>query len=94
MRSSGIEVILIEAPLHPAAADLYDTRLRDEFLAFASALASDHGARFVGLDAMQPFAESDFFDLVHVNKEGSRKIVSGLAAGLRAAGIQGSAAGV
>ena len=35
LSNAGVKVLIAEAPLHPAAAELYDTSLRTEFLDFA-----------------------------------------------------------
>jgi hypothetical protein len=70
--------------MHPAARDLYDTRLADDFLAFARALSREQGARFLSLAELPRFAESDFYDLVHTNRRGAAKITRAMLRGLRA----------
>ncbi len=84
----GARVAIVEAPLHPAAADLYEPALRQEFLAFARSLQAELGIAFLPLESFEPYAESDFADLVHVGPEGVRKLTRSLVAGLRAAGIR------
>jgi hypothetical protein len=89
LEGSGIEVVLVEAPLHPSTADLYDTALRQDFLAFAESLVCELGATFVPLEAMAPFHAEDFADLNHFSirgsRDGARKLSEGMVAGLRAA---------
>ena len=50
-------------------------------------LHDELGVAFLPLDAFEPFAESDFADLVHVGPEGVPKLTRSLIAGLRAAGV-------
>ncbi len=83
LREAGIEVVIVEGTAHPAAADLYDTSIRADFLAFADALVEDFGVRFVRLTEMAPLAESDFYDLLHTNAEGAAKITAAMLSGLR-----------
>ena len=87
LRAAGVRVAIVEGPLHPASADLHESELRGEFLAFARSLQDDLGIAFLPLDALEPYAESDFADLVHVGPEGIPKLTRSLVAGLRAAGI-------
>ena len=87
LRAGGVRVAIVEGPLHPAAVDLYESDLRGEFLAFVHSLQVEFGVGFVPLEAFEPFAESDFADLVHVGPEGIRKLTRRLIAGLRAAGV-------
>ena len=87
LRAAGVRVAIVEGPLHPAAVDLRDPGLRGEFLAFARSLQAEYGIAFLPLEAIEPYAESDFADLVHVGPEGVPKLTRSLVAGLRAAGI-------
>jgi hypothetical protein len=87
LRRGGVEVVIAEGALHPAAADLYDPRLRAEFRRFGRSLARDLGAHFVSGAAMAPFAESDFYDLVHLNRAGSAKLTRAMVRALRRTGI-------
>jgi hypothetical protein len=89
LREAGLEVVLVEGVLHPAARDLYDTGLRQEFAAFARGLEADLGVRFIPLEQMPRFAESDFYDLIHTTRRGAAKITHAMLRGLRAAGIEG-----
>jgi hypothetical protein len=91
LREAGIEVVIVQGTMHPAAVDLYDTRLRAEFLAFAEELAEHLGAHFVALEQMERLAESDFYDLIHTTRRGAAKITRGILRGLRATSIDWSA---
>ena len=73
LRAAGVRVAIVEGPLHPAAVDLRDPELRGEFLAFARSLQDQLGIAFLPLEAIEPYAESDFADLVHVGPEGVPK---------------------
>jgi hypothetical protein len=86
LREAGVRVAIVEGPLHPASADLYDAGLRREFLAFAHRLEQELDVEFLPLESLAPYAESDFYDLVHVGPEGVPKLTRSLIAGLRAAG--------
>jgi hypothetical protein len=90
LREAGLEVVLVEGALHPAARDLYDTRLRQEFVAFARKLDADLGVRFIPLEQMPRFAESDFYDLVHTTRRGAAKITRAMVRGLRKAAVEGA----
>jgi hypothetical protein len=87
LRAAGIEVVIVQGVLHPAAQDYYDPARREEFARFAAGLERELGARFVPIAAMEPFAESDFYDLIHVTHAGSAKVTRGILAGLARAGI-------
>lgn len=87
LREANVRVAIVEAPLHPAAVDLYDPALRGEFLAFMRSLEDAFGIAFLPLEAVETYAESDFSDLVHVGAEGIPKLTRSLIAGLRATGL-------
>jgi len=87
LTGAGVRVAIVEGPLHPAAADLFDTKLRGEFLAFMGSLERAYGIAFLPLEELEPYYESDFQDLVHVGAEGVPKLTRSLVAGLRAAGV-------
>jgi hypothetical protein len=88
LRAGGVAVAIVEGPLHPAAADLYDRRLRGEFLAFARSLAREPGVVFRPLEESEPYYESDFADLVHLGPEGVPKLTRAMVAGLESAGLK------
>jgi hypothetical protein len=83
LREAGIEVVILEGVMHPAARDLYDTSIRGEFLVFARELARDTGAHFVSTREMPLFAESDFYDLVHTNHRGAVKLTRSMLRAVR-----------
>jgi hypothetical protein len=87
LRAAGVEVVILQGAMHPAADDLYDTSLRREFEAFAQALVRDLGVRYVPRAQMPPLAESDFYDLVHTNRRGAGKLTRAMLRGLRATAI-------
>lgn len=93
LREAEIEVVILQGTMHPAALDLYDLRLRDDFLAFARELAEEQGAVFLPLSELPRFAESDFYDLVHTTQQGSHKLTRGLVRGLRATPIEWGSGG-
>jgi hypothetical protein len=83
LRADGVEVIVIEGPLHPRAAELYDVRLRDDFLVFMQRLTREHGVRFTRLEALPPFEARDFEDLLHVAPSGTLKLTGAILRALR-----------
>ena len=87
LREADVQVVIVQGVLHPAAGDLFDSSLVGDFLAFARRLADDHGVIFVSRAEMKPFAESDFYDLIHTDARGARKLTRGMVAGLRATPI-------
>jgi hypothetical protein len=83
LRAAGVEVILMEGPMHPAAAEVYDTRLRGEFLAFVERLEREQGIHFTPLEAMPRFVAADFKDLFHTRGSGTRKLTNAAVRALR-----------
>ena len=82
-RGVGAAVVLVEAPLHPAAAELYDTRWRRAFTEFAEALAEETGVDFLPLEKTGPFEIRDFSDLLHTSFTGAVKLTRGIVDALR-----------
>jgi hypothetical protein len=78
LRAAGVEVIVVEGPLHPGAAELYDVGLREDFLAFMQRLTREHGVRFTRLEALPRFEAKDFKDLLHVRASGTLKLTSAI----------------
>jgi hypothetical protein len=75
LRRDGVEVIVLEGPLHPLAAKLYDAKgLGRRFRAFARELEEELGVHVVTLDEMPPFAPTDFKDLIHLQGAGTLKL--------------------
>jgi hypothetical protein len=91
LRTAGVEVVLVQGAMHPAAQDYYDPARRQEFVDFAAALERELGARFVPRSAQESLAESDFYDLIHVTRAGAAKVTRGILAGLSGAGIAAEA---
>jgi len=87
LRAAGVEVVVVQGDMHPAAQDYYDPARREEFVRFATGLEAELGARFVPLSAQEPLAESDFYDLIHVTRAGAAKVTRAILAGLERAGI-------
>ena len=85
LRERGVEVLVVEGPLHPRAASIYDAGLRREFLAFMDRLERELGVRFTPLESMPPFRPVDFKDLLHTSGNGSFKLSAGIGRALRAA---------
>lgn len=73
LREMGIEVMLIEPPIYPGTALLYDATIRDDFVAFARELVRDQGVHFFSLDDGPGFVEADFGDLTHLDRPGAIK---------------------
>jgi len=82
---AGVTVIIVEPPLDPLTAELYDTSIRGDFLEFAAQLQERYSARFVPLERSGPFPSEDFADLVHLDAEGSRKLTRAALLDLRQA---------
>ncbi len=85
LRERGVEVVVVEGPLHPRAAGIYNASLRREFLAFMRRLERELGVRFTPLEAMPPFRPGDFKDLLHTAGNGSFKLSNSIGRALRAA---------
>lgn len=66
-----IRVLIVEVPLHPLAALLYDLATRDDFRAFADELALDPRIDMLELTQLPPFREDEFNDLTHLNAVGA-----------------------
>jgi hypothetical protein len=78
LRAAGVEVIVVEGPLHPGAAELYDVGLRKGFLAFMHRLTREHGVRFTPLEELPHFEAKDFKDLLHVGPSGTIKLTGAI----------------
>ncbi len=88
LREAGVLVVIVQGLMHPAAQDYYDPARREEFRHFAAGLEAELGARFVPASSLEPLAESDFYDLIHVNRAGAAKVTRGILAGLARGGIR------
>jgi len=78
LRQNDVEVIVVEAPVHPAAGEIYDSDLRAAFLEFAGDLETRYGLHFVSLEAMPSFGAKEFIDMVHLDKVGARKLTQAI----------------
>jgi hypothetical protein len=82
LRAAGIRVVVLDFPENPVLEDpearaLYDTALSDAVAQRLDADASARGARFV--DLRHDLLAEDFYDLIHPNLSGSRKLSDRLA---------------
>src|SRR5262249_54429071 len=83
LRAAGIRVVVLAFPENPVLEDpearaLYDTRLSDAVAHRLDADATARGARFV--DLRHVLDAEDFYDLIHPNVSGSRKLSERLGA--------------
>ena len=83
LRAAGADVILVEAPLSPMAAEYYDATIREEFVAFARDLARDPGVHFVPLERSPRYPEEELIDLVHLKPAGAQKLTAAILGALR-----------
>ena len=75
LRARGREVLIVEGPLHPLCAELYDQgTTRAQFVDFARRLEREHGAHFLALEDSGPFVEGDFSDPLHLLARRGREI--------------------
>ncbi len=74
LQEAGIEVVIVETPLHPATRELYDSGLRAEFLELANGLDEMPGVTFLSLDEVGPFGAEDFGDVLHLGRSGQERI--------------------
>ena len=88
---AGIEVVIVETPLHSVSAELYDVGLRTEFLELARELSDKPGVTFVSLDESGPFVDEDFGDILHLGDLGQDKLSRAVLPALRAS-LAGSSA--
>jgi hypothetical protein len=85
LSEAGIRVMIVEAPLHPMTAELYDRTISAEFVGFARGLENDLGVRFIPHEATGTYAHGDFIDFVHLGASGSSRftrVVASASAGL------------
>lgn len=71
LREGGVQVVLAETPLHPAAAAFYESALRGDFEALARRLEAQEGAHFIAREAFGSFARDEFRDVLHLNGRGA-----------------------
>jgi hypothetical protein len=93
LRARGVEVLVVEGPLHPRARQLYDAGLRRDFLAFMERLERELGVHFTPLEELPPFPAGDFKDLLHTRGSGSAKLTDAIVRALRASFPAGAAGG-
>ena len=75
LTSAGVEVVVMEAPLHPVAYELYDPSHRRAFLRFMQGLEEETDLlHFVPLERLPPFSSDDFGDLQHVAPRSAAKL--------------------
>ena len=86
---AGIEVVIVETPLHPVSAELYDVGLRASFLALARELDAMAGVTFLSLEDTGPFLPEDFGDLLHLGATGQAKLSGALLATVSGGGRAG-----
>ena len=82
LRAAGIVVVLVEAPVHPVATEIYSAKLTAEFRDFAAGLAQSPGIEFVPLTTLESFETGDFNDLLHTGPRGAEKLTEGIVRGL------------
>jgi hypothetical protein len=83
LRGAGVEVFIVECPLHPLAAEIEEPGSREEFSALATALAAETGAHFLPLEAMPPYLSTDFNDLLHLGPTGADRLTNAVVSILR-----------
>jgi hypothetical protein len=72
---AGIRVLVVEPPMHPISAELYDVGTRLSFRRFIDELVESGLVHFVPVDSMPPFDADDFIDLIHLNLAGRSKLM-------------------
>ena len=87
LRDAAVRVVLVEGPLNPVTAELYDVRVRRSFLAFARQLEAS-GVWFAPLERFEPFTKADFADLLHLTPRGAAEFTLGVAKLLRRTGLR------
>lgn len=92
LRASGVAVVIVETPVHPAAVVAVNPAARREFAEFALSLVKMYGIVFVPLEAQESFQDGDFIDLLHVNSIGARKLTSAMVRALRSRPAAGALA--
>lgn len=79
LRERGVEVVVVEGPIHPAARLSYAPETTEAFRAFARDLAANPGVHFVALDDLPTFPGSEFNDLLHLNETGAYALTRAIA---------------
>lgn len=79
LHERGIEVLLVETPLHKISLKITPTNARGDFVAMAVELAQLPGVEFISLNQMPRFRPADFSDLLHLNDLGKQKLTTAIA---------------
>lgn len=81
----GIKVVLVNMPLTKLNQDLMAAGFYQRFNAQVKALATTHGkdVTLVDMTNQSQFAESDFWDTVHMNHIGGSKLIGGILPAIR-----------
>ncbi len=84
-KERGIKVVLVNMPLTKLNQDLMAAGFYQRFNAQVKALASAHGkdVTLVDMTNQSQFAESDFWDTVHMNHIGGSKLIGGILPAIR-----------
>jgi hypothetical protein len=82
-QQNNIELVVINMPITDANRNLIPANIYKDYLASISRLPAQFGATFVDLDRTKDFEANDFFDSVHVNAVGGKKVQDRLVAGLK-----------
>ncbi len=78
LREAGVEVFIVECPVHEIADLLQGATARKDFRRFATGLAEDPGVRFVSLQELPAFEEADYSDLFHMNEAGRNRMTTAI----------------
>jgi hypothetical protein len=78
-REHGVEVIVIEAPLHPVALDFVVFEARWDFRRFLGRAEERLGTRTVFLEESGPFGPEAFNDLTHLNGAAGKRLTRRIA---------------
>lgn len=74
LRGSGVEVIMVEAPVHPVAEAFVDPSAREDFQQFAKQAEKRLGIHLIPLQDSGPFGPEDYSDLTHLAGHAGKRL--------------------
>jgi hypothetical protein len=80
LRSEGVDLLVLESPMHPQIGRIYDMELYEPFRTFLSQQAQNYNFHFLAKSQLPEFDQADFVDFSHLNRQGRAKMTQYLLA--------------
>lgn len=71
--TAGVEVLIVETPIHRAGVTVRGAGTREEFVALSQRLSRRDTVRFIPLEDQSSYGD-DFLDILHLNRAGATRL--------------------